>query len=85
MSVRVILEYTEEPVQLEVILDQNLMDSPLNSTRPLKKNKHQYSRSFSTKQRGKEHCQTHSMKPVFHLSPNWTRTQQKKRITGQSL
>jgi hypothetical protein len=40
--------------------------------------------NFSTKEKGKEYHQTHSMNPVLHSFQNWTKTQ-KKRITNQSL
>jgi hypothetical protein len=30
------------------------------------------------KQKKKEHCQNHSLKPVLLSSPNWMRTQQKR-------
>jgi hypothetical protein len=64
---------------------KDLMDSLLNFIRPLKKNRCQYSFNFSMKEKGKEHCPTHSMKPVLHSSQKWTRTHPKRRTIGQSL
>jgi hypothetical protein len=51
---------------------QVLMDSLLNSP--------DLSRGTNTNT-----PQTRSMKPVLHSSQNWEQTQQKKKITGQSL
>jgi hypothetical protein len=63
---------------------QDLMDSLLNSIRPLKKNKYQPSLDCSMKEKGKEYCLTHFVKPVLHSSPNQTKTPPKRRTIGQS-
>jgi hypothetical protein len=60
----------------------DLTDSQLNSTRPLT-NSFQYSLNFSMKQKRKEHCLTHFMKPLLHSSQSQTRRHQKRRTTGQ--
>jgi hypothetical protein len=39
---------------------------------------------FSMKYKRKEHCLTHSMKPVLHTSPNQTKKHLKRRTIGQS-
>jgi hypothetical protein len=54
------------------------MDSLLNSFRHLKKNKYQLSLNFSMKEKGKEHCLTHFMKPVLHSPQSQTKTPPKK-------
>jgi hypothetical protein len=61
------------------------MDSLLNSIRHLKEKEYQLSLNFSMKKKGKEHHQTHSMKPALPSSPKQTRTQKKKRTAGQSV
>jgi hypothetical protein len=48
------------------------------------KEEHHLSSKFSTKQKGKEHCLTHFMKPVLYSSQNQTRTHPKRRTIGQS-
>jgi hypothetical protein len=59
---------------------QDLMDSLLNSIRPLRKNWYQPSLNCSTKQKGKENCQTHFMKPVLHLPKTKQRHLQKREL-----
>jgi hypothetical protein len=57
---------------------EDLMDSLLNSIRPLKKNEYQPSLNCSTKQKRKENCLTHFMKPVLHSSQNQRHLQKGK-------
>jgi hypothetical protein len=55
-------EDINESNETEVVIEspkkvQDLMDSLLNSTRPLKKNQYQHSLNFSMTWKGKEPCQ----------------------------
>jgi hypothetical protein len=55
-----------------------------SARKPLKNNQNQHCLSFYMKQKGMEHCRTHSMKPALHSFPNQIRTHPKERTTSQS-
>jgi hypothetical protein len=64
---------------------QDMIHSPLNSARPLKRNKYKHALNISMKYKGKKHCLTHSVEPVLHSSQNQTRMHPKKNYRPISL